>query len=185
VPRPTDGGRTYTFQLRPGLVYSDGEPVMASHIKGGVHRSFEVADPDLGASAAYYWPGLRGAEPCLEAPGEPCDLSQAVVVDDARGTIAFHLQEPDPDFLYKLASPFSPAFPVPPGVLPADATATNPYPVTGPYQFASVTDDTVRLTRNPRFSSWDPANRPEGFVDEIVWTWGIEPPEQVRMVQAG
>ncbi len=25
IPRPTDGGLTYTFQLRPGLVYSTGD----------------------------------------------------------------------------------------------------------------------------------------------------------------
>src|SRR4051812_39667451 len=29
VPAPTNGGKTYTFHIRPGLKYSDGEPVKA------------------------------------------------------------------------------------------------------------------------------------------------------------
>ena len=35
VPAPTDGGRTYTFNLRPGIRYSDGTEVRASDIELG------------------------------------------------------------------------------------------------------------------------------------------------------
>src|SRR5207247_7076662 len=30
LPAPTDGGRTYTFRLRPNIRYSSGRPVQAS-----------------------------------------------------------------------------------------------------------------------------------------------------------
>jgi peptide/nickel transport system substrate-binding protein len=97
--------------------------------------------------------------------------------------LTIHLATPDPDFLYKLAMNFGQV--VRPGTVPANASATEPYPVTGPYQVASIGTDSVRLVRNPHFESWDPQVRPAGFVDEVIWTWGIEPDEQVAMVESG
>ena len=42
VPRPTDGGLTYTFRLRPGLEYSTGMPVRAADFRRAIERSFQV-----------------------------------------------------------------------------------------------------------------------------------------------
>jgi YVTN family beta-propeller protein len=42
VPRPSDGGRTYSFTLRRGVRFSDGTPVRASDVKRGVVRSLTV-----------------------------------------------------------------------------------------------------------------------------------------------
>ena len=38
IPQPTSGGRTYTFQLRSGIRYSDGAVVQPGDIRRGIQR---------------------------------------------------------------------------------------------------------------------------------------------------
>jgi YVTN family beta-propeller protein len=183
ITPPTDGGLTYAFHLRSGLRYSNGTPLLASDFVYAMERVFQVADPDFGNVGASFYASVVGAEACMPAPVKDCDLSQGVVADDAARSVTFHLTKPDPDFLYKLAIDF--AFPVRKGTVPDNAFASKPYPGIGPYQVASASATTIRLTRNPNFRSWDQQVRPAGFVDEMLWTSGIDPEEQVKMVEAG
>ena len=39
LPTPTDGGRTYTFQLRPGIHYSTGALVRPADFRRAIERS--------------------------------------------------------------------------------------------------------------------------------------------------
>ena len=41
-PEPTEGGRTYTFQLREGIRYSNGDPVEAEDFRGAIERVFAI-----------------------------------------------------------------------------------------------------------------------------------------------
>jgi YVTN family beta-propeller protein len=165
VPRPSDGGRTYSFTLRPGVRFSDGTLVRASDIQRGVLRSLTVGSPGSWASTV----GIVGAEHCGQ-PHTRCDLSRGVIVDDATGSIVFHLNAPDPDFLYKL-SYFGQA--TVPG---AGATETKtPLPGTGPYRISQYRQgDTLVLTRNPYFHQWSFAAQPAGYPDTIRW---VKPPD--------
>ena len=43
VPQPTDGGRTYTFQLRRGLRFSDGTPVRPEDFRASIERIVRLA----------------------------------------------------------------------------------------------------------------------------------------------
>ncbi len=105
------------------------------------------------------------------------------MTDDGTGTITFHLVAPDPEFLYKLTLPF--AYPVPPSV-PDEEQATAGIPGTGPYMLeAPMTDEGLALVRNPHFHVWSPAAQPDGYVDRIEWTFGVEPQAQVEAVAAG
>lgn len=183
IPTPTDGGLTYAFHLRPGIVYSDGSPLKPSDFVFGLQRAFTVGDPNIPSFGAALYAGLVGADACQPAPVKRCDLSRGIVADDAAQTVTFHLVQPDPDFLFKLGMPFT--HPLRPGSVPADDFATEPYPVTGPYQIASANDDEVHLVRNPRFHSWDAQVRPDGYVDEIIFTSGLSADRQVQMVESG
>jgi YVTN family beta-propeller protein len=183
IPKPTDGGLTYAFHLRSGLRYSNGRPLLASDFVYAMERVFQVADPDFGNLGAPFYSSVVGADACLPAPVKHCDLSKGVIADDAAQSVTFHLTKPDPDFLYKLAIDF--VSPVRKGTVPDNAFASKPYPGIGPYQVASASATSIRLTRNPNFRSWDPQVRPAGFVDEMIWTSGIDPEEQVKMVEAG
>jgi YVTN family beta-propeller protein len=156
VPAPTDGGRTYAFQLRRGLRYSTGANVHASDVRWGLERVLRAK-----SYAAPYYSGIRGAARCVGRKA-PCELSSGVQVDDAAGTITFRLTSPDPNFLYKLALPSAVAVPAGVGIV-----TRQPVPATGPYMIASISaHGPLRLMRNPRFRPVD--GRPDGYPDAIT-----------------
>ncbi len=159
IPAPTDGGRTYTFRLRPGIRYSTGAAVRASDVRATFERDFEAKSP------ASFYEGIVGAAACTKNP-KRCDLSRGIAADDAAGTVTFHLVAPDPEFLYKLAVPFGYVLP---GGTPAHDTGTHPLPATGPYVVAAYRPKSVlRLVRNRYFHEWSKAAQPDGYPDEIV-----------------
>jgi YVTN family beta-propeller protein len=182
VPSPTDGGLTYTFRLRPDLLYSTGEPVRAADFRRAIERSFLVATVDV--IGPLFYSAIVGAETCNPDGATPvarCDLSAGIEADDANGIVTFHLSAPDPDFVAKLALPF--AFPVPEG-FSMKAVVRGTFPGTGPYVVAQVTETEVQLARNPRFSIFDAAVRPNGFPDQIVFTVVGTPDLSIEEVDA-
>ena len=61
VPEPTNGGKTYKFQLRDGLKYSDGSPVKASDFENTIKRL--IALESVWSS---FYTGIVGAEEFAE-----------------------------------------------------------------------------------------------------------------------
>jgi YVTN family beta-propeller protein len=158
IPAPTDGGRMFTFQLRPGITYSDGRPVKAGDVRRGIERMFAVGDVSAGPLA-----DLVGGCKLHHA----CDLSKGIRTNDATGTVVFHLSRPDPEFLTNLASPD--VVVVPPGT-PNRDTGWTPLPATGPYRFGPVTPGkSIELDRNRKFHVWSPQATPDGYPEHIVW----------------
>jgi ABC-type transport system substrate-binding protein len=158
LPASSDGGRSYSFRLRPGIRYSTGALVRPQDFRRTIERSLLL--PGTG----FYFDDVVGARQCVAAPKKPCDLSRGIVTDRAENTVTFHLTAPDPYFLYKLTVPAASAVPA--------ATPLHLHgfaPATGPYEIASFDRKRgVRLVRNPRFREWSPAAQPSGFPDEIV-----------------
>ena len=161
VPAPTDGGRTYSFRLRPGIRYSNGALVKAGDFRYALERLFA-----LGSPGADFYSGLVGARAC-EAHPDHCNLSPGVVTNDQAGLVVFHLSAPDPDFLDKL-TPEAYAAPVPPGT-PDRNMGLTPVAGTGPYRIARATPGEVVFERNPYFHEWSHAAQPDGNPDEIIW----------------
>ncbi len=161
-PRATEGGKTYTFTIRPGIRYSDGRPLKPADFRRGITRTFTAPTPG-GPGSPDLFAGLVGGRHCLENPGS-CDLSAGITT--GAHTVTFHLTVPDPNFVYRLA--LSHASPAPPGS-PTDAvTATNPIPGTGPYAITAVTaGKSALLTRNRFFQPWSAAAQPSGYPDRI------------------
>ena len=48
VPKPQDGGLTYTFKVRKGIKYSDGTTMKPSDFKSTFERMFKVHGPTTG-----------------------------------------------------------------------------------------------------------------------------------------
>jgi YVTN family beta-propeller protein len=161
VPTAADGGATYTFRIRPGIRYSDGQPLRASDFRRGIERLFRVGSP-----GSPLFTGVTGAAACVQRPGS-CDLARGIVTDDAAGTVTFHLTAPDPEFLFKLTE-FAFSAPIPPGT-PDHETGSHTVPGTGPYQIASLSNTEIRFARNPFFREWSHAAQPDGDPDSIVW----------------
>lgn len=176
LPVPTENGRRYTFHLRPGIRYSTGAFLKASDVTHSFERLFE-----LGSSGARYYALIAGASECSRAPAS-CDLSRGVVADDHADTVTFWLNQPDPDFLYKLTLTYA-------DVLPASIPgreARNPLPATGPYMIASyVPGQELRMVRNPRFREWSAAAQPDGYPNQIVIRLGLTGPQATAAVADG
>ncbi len=176
VPQPTDGGRTYTFQLRPGLRFSDGTPVRAEDFRASIERAVRHS----GGPIPPLYGGIAGAEACSR---RRCDLSKGVEIDGAARTITIHLRHPDAEFVHKLALPLA-------YVLPAGTAAATirgrPPPGTGPYRITAFSPGrSVRLDRNPRFRSWSDQARPDGFPDAIDVTVSADAAAEAAAVQRG
>jgi YVTN family beta-propeller protein len=181
LPQPTDGGTTYTFQLRPGQIYSDGQAVKASDFRRGIERVYTApATPDAATGPPFY-SSILGTRDCQQHFGT-CNLSKGIVADDQAGTVTFHLTAADPDFMQKLALPF--AVGVPATVGSRDVGA-HPIPATGPYMITSFSPNEVRLIRNPKFKVWSRLARPDGYPNEMVWTIVPTVDEQLNMILKG
>jgi len=176
MPTVTDGGTTYSFVLRPGLRYSDGDPVRPRDFRYGIERAIE-----LDQSAGYFLSGIVGATTCLRA--RPCDLSAGIAVSARADAITFHLSVPDPNFLYQLALQFT--APVP-SFVPDHDVGSHPIPSTGPYMIGRyVPGREVVFVRNPYFREWSAAAEPAGSPDRIVWTFGQPVPKEITEIEAG
>ena len=177
LPRPADGGTTYTFTLRRGIRYSNGALVRGSDFRRGIQRQLS-----FGANPAYY-EGILGAQACAQQPRR-CDLNAGIVTNDAAGTVTFKLGQADPDFLYKLAKIMT--APAPPGA-PGHLIDRAPFlPGTGPYMISQYRpDSSLTLVRNPYFRQWSYAAQPAGYPDVIRFEQMADPQQQQSAVAAG
>jgi YVTN family beta-propeller protein len=153
IPEPSDGGRTYTFQLRRGIRFSTGRWVTVADVRRGIERAASSGD---GLQTLLV--GARGCRP------SHCDISGISVDADAR-TVTIKLVRPSGNLLDLLANG---AFAVPPGT-PLSET-NRPIPATGPYQVANFAPHKIIvLTRNRYFREWSAAAQPSGFPDRIEY----------------
>src|SRR5262249_10374539 len=81
-PSPSDGGRSYPFQLRSGVRYSTGAPVRPQDIRRAIERSLVAGTGDA-------FTGIVGARRCVGK--KSCDLSEGIVADPNSNTVTFHL----------------------------------------------------------------------------------------------
>jgi peptide/nickel transport system substrate-binding protein len=170
LPTPTDGGLTYTFQLRRGIRYSNGAPVRPEDFLRAAERDLRFNGPVEGFAS------VIGAAACTVSR---CDLSRGIIADDSAHTVTFKLAAPDPEFLQQLAG--TNAVAVPAGT---PENIRGPLPATGPYEVASYSPShLVRLVRNPYFHQWSRAAQPDGYPDQIVWRIGAGTSTALTMVE--
>jgi peptide/nickel transport system substrate-binding protein len=155
MPTISSDRKTYKFKLRPGLKYTDGEPVKASDVEHSIKRLLF-----LGGPYASFLSGIVGAKEYTDAKKQDGDIT-GITSDDAAGTITIKLTAPDSQFLYALAEPYAAPTPVskspfksatPPGIGPYTMKVENPS-----RQFT--------LTRNKSFNL--PGNA-KGNIDNIT-----------------
>jgi YVTN family beta-propeller protein len=179
VPEPSADGKTYIFELRPSIRFSNGEPVRPEDFRSSIERLLRVNGR---GSFAPYLKSIVGARECIAEP-ESCDLSQGIETDAEDGTITVHLTAPDADFLHKLTLP-------PASVLPQEAPprtfSQRPIAGTGPYRIVDFDPERGgHLVRNPEFHVWSQDARPDGFPDAITIEVSDDPEAQVAAVERG
>jgi peptide/nickel transport system substrate-binding protein len=160
LPQISDGGRTYTLFLHPGLHYSDGERVRASDFRFTVERMFRT-----NSGGSEFYTDIVGAR---DFERHHSRHIAGIVTDDRSGRIVIHLKRPRATFSDELALLF--VAPVPPTTPMRDQTF-NPPPATGPYVITSSQPGFGwTYARNPE---WAAANVrrlhgiPSGHVDRI------------------
>ena len=154
LPDVSADGRTYAFQLRPGLRWSTGAPVTVDDIRRGLQRAV-LAGPEI------FSPEIVGAGRCSTLR---CRIS-GISTDAAARTIRITLVHPDAGFLDSLTSTYA--------VPAATPLATNDRRIvaaTGPYQVDRyVPGRIVELSRNPYFHEWSHAAQPAGYPSRITY----------------
>jgi peptide/nickel transport system substrate-binding protein len=172
-PTVSKDGKTYTFQIRPGLKFSDGSPVTAAAFQ----RAWE-----------------RNLSPKMGSPYGVNDQFQYVIVGGlafldgkaehisgitAKGlTLTFHLTKPNPTFVAYLSMQWFGA--VKPD-MPYTTTGINVYPSAGPYYIQSRDPGrTTVLVRNPYYKGSRPANP-----DKIVITSNTNQDQSLLQTKAG
>jgi peptide/nickel transport system substrate-binding protein len=174
VPKPTNGGKTWTFKLRSGIKFSDGKALTGNDVKATFERLFKIG---TSPNAGTWYNVIKGGDACVKKPST-CSLSQGVVVNG--NTVTFHLTTADPEFLDKLGVPF--AF-----ILPASTPtkqADFPPPGTGPYKWAQYAPNKqIKLVRNPFFKEWSKDAQPAGNPDTIVEKFGLTNEAEVTAVE--
>lgn len=129
-------GKTYTFDLRKGVEFSDGHTFDAAAAKASFERRT----------------GLEGG---------PSYMLAEVGSMEAKGmTFVVHLKKPQAAFMDYLASPYSPKM-TDPAAVAAHRTSSDPYAAkwigshsagTGPYMLGSITPgSSYELTYNPKY----------------------------------
>jgi peptide/nickel transport system substrate-binding protein len=177
IPKPQDGGKTYTFTLRKGIKYSDGTTLKATDVTRTFERMFAVHGPTAGT----FYKVIVGADACLKKPAT-CNLSKSVVANNAKGTVTFHLTNPDSEFFDKLAVPF--AFILPPSTPMKEVHI--PPAGTGSYMWSEYNPNKeMKLVRNPHFKEWSAAAQPKGNPDVIVEKFGLTVEAEVTQVENG
>ncbi|GAA1702286.1 ABC transporter substrate-binding protein [Kribbella yunnanensis] len=162
----SDGGKTWTYKLKPGLKYADGSTIVAADIKYGIERSFA---PELSGGLGYHKSLLVGGDK-YTGPYKGGALASVETPDDT--TIIFKLNKPFGDWPWVASMPaFSPV----PKKADTDPAHYGEKPAaSGPYQVKSYQPGSkLELERNP---NWDKASDQArtGLPDAYVWQMGLE-----------
>jgi len=172
---PSDGGRVWTYHLKSGIYFSDGEPITSYDVKYGVERTYATAlsgglnyqKPLIADTAGYTGPFGGQQLSSIQTPNKT--------------TIVFHLNKPYGDWPWVVST--TSMAPVPEGKAPA-ATFGN-HPITsGPYAVQSYTPGVeVVLVRN---KYWKPASDPNrsGGPDKIIWKLNQDPTVEAQTLIA-
>ncbi|MCO7219215.1 ABC transporter substrate-binding protein [Klenkia sp. PcliD-1-E] len=177
-----DGGRTWTFTLRPGATFETGRPITSRDVKYGIERSFAVDVLTGGPKLALDLldPDSLYAGPYQDESPDRLGLGSIATPDDA--TITFTLSRADPDFPFILALPLG-------SPVPAENDTGAAYqddPVSsGPYAITSVDPVTgIVLDRNPAWTQdSDPVRT--ALPDRVVVRTGLTGLDRDQALLAG
>jgi ABC-type transport system substrate-binding protein len=170
---PSNGGRTYTFELERTFRFHTGEPVTARSFAYAFNRN---ADPRMLSPVATrgFLEAIVGADAVLEGKAK----SISGVQELGRYRLRIRLKRPTGDFRARLTMPYF--CPIPSGT-PIGRPGVDLRAGSGPYYLAVHTPDRrIVLERNRHYRGGRTA-----YPDRIIWTIDGDPYARLRAVAEG
>jgi peptide/nickel transport system substrate-binding protein len=174
-----DGGKTWTYKLRPGLKYETGAVITSKDVKYAIERVF--AGSVINGGPTYYITylcptALNASGGCDSYKGpykdkDPNHLGLSTITTPDDNTIVFHLNQKVGDWNYIMALPGSTPVPIAYDQGPKGGAKYTFHPISsGPYMFQSYSPGkSLTLVRNPNWqASTDPFRK--ALVDKVVFT---------------
>ena len=104
MPKISADGKTYSFELKPGIKFHDGSILKPSDVKFSFERMF---DPAVGAHNSFIADMIVGAKDMQE--GKAKELAGFKIIDDTRFDIT--LEYPYAAFLASIGQPYGSIYP--------------------------------------------------------------------------
>ena len=174
VPQGENGGKRYVFDIKPGITFTNGEPVDAAAFKYAIQR---ILDPETKSPLAGFYTNIVGAKDFQDNPNG--DLAGIKILSPTR--IQFDLENPDQTFLQTMSIPSASA--VPKKAVQNLGADFGSKPVTsGPFKLQEWKHgSTLVLVKNQDY--FDKATAVE--LDEIDFTIGLDPHTELLRVEQG
>jgi peptide/nickel transport system substrate-binding protein len=156
----SDGGQVWTYHLKRGIYFSNGEPITSYDVKYGIERTYA---PALSGGLNYQKPLIAGTAGYTG----PFSGKQLGSIETPNATtIVFHLDQPYGDWPWVVST--TSLTPVPVGHAPAATFGKDPV-TSGPYAVQSYTPGvSAVLVRNKYWASASDPNRTAGPSEIIV-----------------
>jgi ABC-type transport system substrate-binding protein len=173
LPKVSDGGTVYTFTMKPGIEFANGQPITGQVMAYTFNRMFS---PKLASPGDLFFNVIKGA-PAVIA-GKATTVSGIKATTD---TVTFTLSQPTASFLYRMTLPF--ACPVPIGT-PAKALENGSALLSGPYYVKSYTpQQSIVLVRNPHWNAAELGNLQTS--DQINLQIGVDASQAASLIRSG
>jgi peptide/nickel transport system substrate-binding protein len=174
----SDNGLVWTYHIKQGLKFSDGEPITSADVKYAIERTYDKSVLENGPN---YFQNLLG-DPKYPGPYKDPKGNLTSITTPDQYTIQFHLVAPFADFNYVVAIPQT--APVPPD---KDTGANYQlHPVSsGPYMMQSYTlNKEAVLVDNP---NWVPTEDPQAkqLASKITITFNVNEDDIDNRLLAG
>jgi len=150
LPIISKDGKTYTFTIKPGFKFSNGQAVTAASFANAINR---LANPKMQSQGIPFLDIVEGAQAVID--GKASSASGVKVMGNK---LQVTLTKAAPDFLARLTMPFFAGIDT---TLASqiDANGINNYASCGPYYFAARTPNrSITLKRNPNYKGGRAAN---------------------------
>jgi peptide/nickel transport system substrate-binding protein len=175
LPTVSSNGLVWTFTLRPGARFSDGQPITPADIKYTFER---LMAPAVNTGTGVYFTNVLGAAAFMA--GKATTIPG---ITTTANSISFHLSAPDGAFLYKAALPTTCPVPVGTPMKPIENGSLEEQYASGPFKLQSY--EPARQIVLVFNKNYDQALGVRGHVAKIVFTIGDESTEAVEQIMAG
>ena len=179
--KSSEGGKTWTYTLKPGLKYEDGSAITSKDVKYAVLRS---TDKKTFANGPAYFEAMLDLPKGYDGPyrSKNMNTDSAIETPDDQ-TIVFHLTQPFGGFDYLAQLPQT--APVP-QAKDTGAKYKDHVISSGPYMFDGDFNPTsgFKLIRNP---NWDAASDPnrKALPDEMTVKLNLEANDLDNQIESG